>query len=198
MRAGSLRASKLALWAALGAAFAACAAGAPPEPPAGSATAWGFLRLVPRDGVAPRAPGASSPYADPVLRDVEFVDYTSPGFAVVYLEGTPSPGGAASLEIRDGPLRPYLAPESAAIGVGGSLRVRNAGVDPHVLSLPESDLVRRLAPGEAVEVELSQAGEHSIFLLDLPDAAGRVFVAPGRFAVTSERGRFELREVPPG
>jgi hypothetical protein len=182
----------------LGAAFAACAAGPPPDPLAGSATAWGFVRLVPRADVTPRAPGSASPYADPALRDVELVDYSRPGFAVVYLEGTPSPGGLASFQIRDGPLRPYLEPAHAAVGVGGTLRVANASARAHVLSLPDADLVRRLEPGEAIELGLARAGEHPLFLLDAPEELGRVFVAPGRFAVASDTGRFELRDLPPG
>ena len=198
MGVGSLRARRAAISAVLGAALSACATGAPPDPPAGSATAWGFVRLVPREGVEPRAPGPSSPYADPALRDVELVDYTRPGFAVVYLEGTPSPGGSASFQIRDGPLRPYLEPEHAAVGVGGTLRVRNASAGAHLLSLPDLDLVRRLEPGEALEIELPEAGEQALFLLDAPAELGRLFVAPGRFAVASEGGRFELRELPPG
>lgn len=186
-----------ASWLAL-VALLACAAGPPPDPPSGSATAWGFLRLVPREGVTPRAAGGASPYGDPALRDVSFVDYSRPGFAVVYLEGTPSPGGLATLRIRDGRLRPYLDPAHAAVGVGGTLRVENASAVAHVLSLPDADRVSRLAPGEAVEVALTQPGAHPLFVLDLPEERGQIFVAPGRFAVTSASGRFELRDVPPG
>jgi len=192
------RAAGAAASGLLAAALLACAAPPPPDPPSGSATAWGFLRLVPREGVTPRAPGAGSPYADPALRDVEFVDYSRPGFAVVYLEGTPSPGGLATLRIRDGQLRPYLEPEHAAVGVGGTLRVENASAATHVLSLPDADRVRRIEPGASVEVELTQAGAHALFVLDVPDEMGQIFVAPGRFAVASASGRFELRDLPPG
>src|SRR5262245_47252933 len=152
----------------LAAALAACTTSAPPDPAPGRATAWGFVHLVPRAGVTPRAPGPTSPYAKPGLRDVEFVDYSRPGFAVVYLEGTPSPGGAASFQIRDGALRPYLEPAHAAVGAGGTLRVTNASARAHVLSLPEMDVVRRLEPGEAIEVELARGGEQPLFLLDVP------------------------------
>jgi hypothetical protein len=188
----------VALPAVLAAVLSACASGAPPDPPSGSATAWGFVRLVPREGVEPPAAGPRSPYADPALRDVEFVDYSRPGFAVVYLEGTPPPAGAASFEIRDGPLRPYLDPAHAAVGAGGVLRVANSSARAHVLSLPEAGVVRRLEPGEAVEIGLAEAGEQPLFLLDAPEELGRLFVAPGRFSVASEAGRFELRELPPG
>ena len=179
-------------------ALLGCAAAPPPDPPSGSATAWGFVRLVPREGVTPRAPGAASPYADLALRDVEFVDYSRPGFAVVYLEGTPSPGGLATLRIRDGQLHPYLDPEHTAVGVGGTLRVENASASAHVLSLPDVDQVRRVEPGEAFEIELGLAGAHALFLLDVPEEKGQIFVAPGRFAVAAANGRFELRDLPPG
>jgi hypothetical protein len=179
-------------------ALLACAAVAPPEPAAGHATAWGFLRLVPREGVTPRAPGAASPYADPALRAVALGDYSRPGFAVVYLEGTPSPEGTATFRIRDGQLRPYLDPEHAAVGLGGTLRVENASAATHVLSLPGADRLRRLEPGEAVEVALAEPGALELFLLDVPEALGRLFVAPGRFAVASQTGRFELRDLAPG
>jgi hypothetical protein len=62
-----------ALPACAAAALLACAAAPPPDPASGRATAWGFLRLVPREGVTPRAAASVSPYADPALRDVEFV-----------------------------------------------------------------------------------------------------------------------------
>jgi hypothetical protein len=179
-------------------ALLACAALAPPDPPSGSATAWGFVRLVPREGVVPGSRGGASPYADPALRDVEFVDYSRPGFAVIYLEATPSPRGLATVRIRDGQIRPYLDPGHAAVGVGGTLRVENASGEAHVLSLPDADRVRRIAPGEAVEVELAEAGAHALFVLDVPEAAAEVFVAPGRFAIASPGGRFELRDLPPG
>ncbi len=198
MGVGSPRAPKAAVSAVLCAALTACATGSPPDPPAGSSTAWGFVRLVPREGVTPRAPGAASPYADPALRDVELVDYTRPGFAVIYLEGTPSPEGTASFQIRDGTLRPYLEPAHAAVGVGGTLRLTNASVRAHVLSFPDADLVRRLEPGEVLELLLPEPGEHPLFLLDEPEELGRLFVAPGRFAVASEAGRYELREISPG
>src|SRR5262245_15445083 len=195
---GGLRRARGAFASALLGALAACATGAPPDPPPGSATAWGFVRLVPREGVTPHAPRAASPYADPALRDVEFVDYSRPGFAVVYLEGTPSPGGTASFAIRDGALRPYLEPAHAAVGAGGTLRVANASARAHILSLPESGLVRRLEPGETIEMALADPGEQPLFLLDEPEELGRLFVAPGRYTVASEVGRFELRELPPG
>ena len=195
---GPRLAAAAASWLAAVALLVACAGGPPPDPRDGSATAWGFLRLVPREGVTPRAAGGASPYGDPALRDVSFVDYSRPGFAVVYLEGTPSPGGLATLRIRDGRLRPYLDPAHAAVGIGGTLRVENASAATHVLSLPDADRVRRLAPGEAVEMELVQPGAQALFVLDLPEEMGQIFVAPGRFAVTSASGRFELRDLPPG
>jgi hypothetical protein len=186
---------RVVLFAAL--AFA-CASAAPPAP--GKGRAWGFLRLVPREGVTPGAGGAGA-YGDRRLREVEFVDYARPGFAVVYLEEGPSPGGTALLEIRASKLQVGLDPRHAAVGRGGTLVVRNATAASHVLSCPAAHVLRRIEPGAAAEIPLPQAGEQPVFLLDAagsPGSAATVFVSPGPFAVTSERGRFELADLDPG
>jgi hypothetical protein len=191
----------------------ACASAAPPPPSPGTATAWGFVRLVPREGVTPpRASGSA--YDQPGTRGVRLVDYGKPGFVVVYLEGAAAPdtstalasdtssalasGASATLRIRDGRLRPQLDPEHAALRAGGTLRVENATGARHSLSIPELGLLRSLGPGEALESVLAHAGEHSLFLLDVPEAQASLFVAPGRFAVAEPGGHFELRDLAPG
>jgi len=178
------------------AAFA-CATGAPAPPSAGTATAWGYLRLVPHEGVTPSKPG-SSPYADRRMRDVEFVDYSKPGFAVVHLDAGPSPGGSAQLEIRTSGVRTRIDPPQAAVGAGGAVVVTNASGAAHVLSAPMLGLVRRLEPGEQVELAVPTAGEQSLFLLDVPRCESTVFVSPGPFVVVSADGRFELSGLSPG
>jgi hypothetical protein len=100
--------------------------------------------------------------------------------------------------IRGGGGEPRLDPPYAAIGSGGSIRVENAGADPHVLSVPAADVIRRIAPGEAVEIPVSQAGEQPLFLLDVSRARATVFVAPGPFAVVTGSGRFEIAGLSPG
>jgi hypothetical protein len=179
-------------------ALVACVAPVPPAPSPGTATAWGFVRLVPREGVTPRRVGAPSPCEQPGTRSVEFVDYSKPGFVVVYLEGTASPAGTSTLRIRDGRMRPYLDPEHAAVGAGGTLRVENTSGAQHSLSMPGAGVLRSLGPGEALEIALREPGERSLFLLDVPEAEARLFVAPGRFAVAKPSGQWELRDVSPG
>ncbi len=186
------------LWAlALAFSCLACATGAPAPPREGTGTAWGYLKLVPREGVTPHQAGGS-PYADRRMRDVTFVDYSKPGFAVVYLDAGPSVGGSAELLIRTTGVRTRLDPPQAAVGAGGVVVVRNASAAPHVLSAPALGVVRRLEPGEQVELALPDAGEQSLFLLDVPRSESTLFVAPGPFAVVSAEGRFELSGIVPG
>jgi len=132
------------------------------------------------------------------LRQVTFVDYDHPGFAVVWVEGAPSPAGQAVLLIRDAQTRAVLAPEYAAVGEGGSIVVHNAARDAHVVSCPRAQLVRTLAPGESVEIAAPEPGEEPVFVLDGQGAHASVFVSPGPFAVTDENGSFTLRGLPPG
>lgn len=175
----------------------ACATGAPAPPKSGTGTAWGYLRLVPREGVTPVKPG-SSPYADRRMRDVQFVDYSKPGFAVVHLDGGPSPRGSAELVIRSTGVRTRLDPPQAAIGVGGGAVIRNEAGAAHVISAPALGVVRRLEPGEEFALTFADAGEQSLFLLDVPRAESTLFVSPGAFVVVSADGRYELSELPPG
>jgi len=190
-----MRACRLIAAAALLGSASGCAS-APAAAP-GRAALWGFVRLVPHAGVAPAASGAT-PYGDPRLRDAALVDYSRPGFAVVYLDSGASPGGAAALELRASRLGVVIEPEHAALGRGGRIAVRNATADPHVVSCPASDLVRRLAPGESLELAASEPGEQRCFLLDAADAAATVFVAPGPFVRADAAGRFELLDLEPG
>lgn len=166
-------------------------------PAPGRSTASGSLRLIPREGVTPGGTGGS-PYADRSLRDVEFVDYAHPGFAVVYLDGRSAPGGSAELAIRASKLQTRLEPAELAVGVGGTLRVRNETEAPHILSFPAADRVQSLAPGESLELQVATAGAQSLFLLDVQGSESSVFVAPGPFAVVRADGRWEIRDVEPG
>lgn len=173
----------------------ACAA-PPPQPAPGRSAVHGSLRLVPREGVTPGGAGGS-PYASRALRDVSFVDYAHPGFAVVYLDGQAPPAGSAELSIRATRLKTRLEPAALALGAGGTLRVHNASGAPHVVSVPGAGSVQKLAPGEALELVLA-AGRHAVFLLDVPDGEATVFAAPGPFAVVADDGRWEIRDVAPG
>jgi len=183
------------------ACFVAClvlACAGVPEPPApGTSQVWGQLRLVPREGVSRGGAGGGS-YGDRRLRDVEFVDYSQPGFAVVFVEAEPPPGGLLELAIRSTRVNTHLDPAIAAIGAAGRLVVHNATSAAHVLSYPAAGLVQRLEPDERVELALARVGEQGLFVLDVPDAEATIFAAPGPFSVVSQTGRFELRDLAPG
>jgi hypothetical protein len=183
--------------ALLAAAGLACATGTPAPPAAGTGTVWGHLRLVPREGVKP-VKGGASPYADRRMSEVEFVDYSTPGFAVVHLGAGPSPAGTAQLAIRTTGVRTRLDPAHIAVGAGGKLIVRNDARSAHVLSAPAVQVVQRLEPGQEVEIAVPEAGEQSLFLLDVARSEATVFVSPGPFTVVAADGRFELSGLAPG
>jgi hypothetical protein len=186
-------------FACLALPFALACASAPEAPDLAHSTVWGNLRIVPREGVAAVTSGASA-YGDRRYAGVELVDYSRPGFAVVYEDGVRSTRAAATatLEVHATPLGPRLAPAHAALAVGDTLSVANRAAEPHVVSIPAAGLVRRLGAGESVRVEVDSAGEWPVFLLDAPGEPTRVFAAPGAFAVVSDAGRFELADLPPG
>jgi hypothetical protein len=178
-------------WGAL-----ACA-GSPDAPAPGTSAAWGDLRIVPREGVHP-AGGGSASYGDRRLRDVEFVDYSHPGFAVVYVEQAQPPAGRLELAIRESRIGTEIAPAEGVVGAAGHLSLANETAAAHVISYPAAGLVRSLAPGERAELAVPRAGEQAVFLLDVPSVAVTVFAAPGAYSVVSSTGRFRLTDLPPG
>jgi hypothetical protein len=180
----------------LSALLVSCAAGAPSLAARDRAALYGTLRLAPRQGVTPPSRQADAIYADPRLRDITLVDYSRPGFAVVYLDDGSSPGGSAELSLRSSVRSVRLDPERAALGAGGVLRIRNATDLAHVVSLPGSGIVRRIGPGERFETVLG-AGPHEVIVLDT-DAEAIVFAAPGPLARVRSDGSFELRDLAPG
>ena len=169
-------------------------AGAPPAP--GKARVFGTLRLVPHEG-APHASGGGA-YGSLRMRDAGLVDYSKPGFAVVYVAEDAKPGGAASIEIRDTQVEPRLVPDALAIGDGGRITLVNASAAPHIVSYPAAGLVKRLAAGERFEIAVPSAGEQGLFLLDVPEAAATLFAAPGRFTRVSSSGDYALQGLDPG
>jgi hypothetical protein len=156
---------------------------------------WGYLTLVPHEGAAP---AGATPYGDRRYADAELVDYSKPGFAVVYVEDGAPPAAPAGVAIRAGRAGARLDPAHAAVAVGSELRVANETGEPHVVSCPEAGVLQRLAPGESVGIRAARAGELSLFVPDAPGAASRAFVAPGPFAIVSATGRYELLDVAPG
>jgi hypothetical protein len=183
-------------WTALALLTLACAS-APPAPAPGRGTVFGELRLAPHPGVT--MPSANDPsYADPRMRDTRLVDYSKPGFAVVYLDGPPAPGERAELAIRANQFETRLEPRWVAVAAGGTVSVRNASDEPHTVSCPSLGKVVKLAPGDAVELSASLEGAQSVFLLDRPQVESGFFAAPGPYAVLTQSPYFELRDLPPG
>ena len=190
------------LWRWLPCALAALAAcvGAPKLSVPGKSGVWGYVRLVPHEGLAPHqtAGASSSAYGDRRYADVALVDYSKPGFAVVYLEGEARPGAPVTLALRGNGAGLRFEPESAAVGVGGRVVLENRSGEARVVSCPAAGVLRRLAEGESVELAAEQAGELEIFAPDGPDARARVFAAPGPFATVNDAGRYALVDVEPG
>jgi hypothetical protein len=181
------------------AALLACA-GAPSLSNTSKSGVYGYLKLVPHEGLSPQATGSpSGAYADRRYSGAELVDYSKPGFAVVYLDGplSAAPGAplVVTLEREAGGFA--LAPAHGAVALGSTVTVRNAGDAPRVISIPAAAVLRTLAPGEGLEVSPREADELEIFV---PGAAAssRVFVSPGPFAVVTGSGRYELVDVEPG
>ncbi len=196
------------LFASLGAVFLCSCASAPPVPAPGRAAAFGTVRLVPREGVTPAAPGSHS-YGDREFEGVELVDYSKPGFAVVYLDpqgaegersstSAPRARDRASLSIRAGATHAIFDPPQAALGAGGEITVANQSDAAHVVSCPAAGLVKRLAQGESIAIAVATPGEWPVFLLDVAGEQARIFAAPGPYRVVSSAGRFELLDLEPG
>jgi hypothetical protein len=159
---------------------------------------WGHVRLLPPEGAT--GGGSSGAYSDRRFRDVTLVDYKRPGFAVVYLDadGAPDPNARVRLTIRSSRFGVRLVPSNAVVGVGGRILIENAGADDHVISCPDAGVLRRIPAGGEIEIAATRSGVLSAYLVDVPEPPAVVFVAPGPYAAVSERGRFELRGVPPG
>jgi len=137
-------------------------------------------------------------YSDRRLADVELVDYARPGFAVAWLDGAAAPAANARLAIRANEFETRLEPAWAAVGAGGTLDLANYTREVHTVSCPSLGVVRRLEPGQALALRVPDAGAHALFLLDRPQVEGGVFAANGPFAVLTNTGHFELRDVAPG
>jgi len=161
---------------------------------------WGYLRLVPHERVGPGGPaaGAGAPYADRRYADAELVDYTRPGFAVVYLEGEPPGAPPLELAVRAGLAGLRLDPARGALAAGGEVRVVNRSGDPQVVTCPAAQVVRRLAPDEAFAFRVERAGGLELFVLGAQEGAARLFAAPGPFALADADGRYALLDVAPG
>lgn len=184
------------------AALVAACAGAPALHDVSKSGVYGYLRLVPHEGLAPPATAGapSGAYGDRRYADAELVDYSKPGFAVVYLD---APAAAAPerplvLIIRGSAQGATLEPAAAAVAVGGEILVRNGDDRPRVVTVPAAGVLRALAPGDSLAIPAREGGEVAIFVPDAPGAEAHVFAAPGPFAAVDAVGRFELLDVEPG
>jgi len=177
-------------------ALVAMACASAPSVPSGASGAWGYVQLVPREGVATGSGDAA--YGDRRLAGVRLVDYSRPGFVVVYADAGREPGGSTRLVLRDRATGPRFEPELAAVGAGGAIEVRNDTGAPQVVSAREHGRLETLAPGASAAFEAAAPGEAHFSLLSAANADARVFVAPGPWTVASESGRFELANLAPG
>jgi hypothetical protein len=168
-----------------------------PDPPApGTSQVFGDLRLLPHEGVT--IGGGGSSYGDRRLGDVRLVDYSQPGFAVVYVSGAEPPAGLLELSIRESRVGPRIDPPEGAVGASGRIAVTNRTSADHLVSYPAASRVERLPAGERLELAVARPGEQSIFLLSAPEVAATVFAAPGPFTPVSTSGRFALTDLAPG
>jgi hypothetical protein len=187
---GSVRYSLLVLLLAL-----SCAGPAEPLQP-GTSQAWGRLRLVPHEGLD-RGGAGSAAYGDRRLRDVELVDYTRPGFAVVYVTQGVVPADGLEIAIRESRLGTRVEPRLGVVGAAGDVVVTNECPAAHVISYPAAGRVLSLDPGARATVRVPRAGPQEIFILDV-GASTTIFAAPGPYDVVSESGRFSLTGLAPG
>jgi len=165
------------------------------EPQAqGQGTLVGQLRLVPRAGAAARSPAREASE----VGDARFVDYSTPGFAVVYLEGAAPAAVTFPLSIETSASGPHLVPENGALGAGGALAITNQTAEAHVVSCPEAGVLARIPARQTLEIPVRQAGPLSLFLLDRPGPMAQLFAAPGPYTVVSGAGTWELHGVRPG
>lgn len=179
------------------ATFVACAASPPPPPAAGRSQIWGHVRVLPHEGVRATDSHANA-YGDRRLRDVSLVDYSSPGFAIVFVDHGPAPAAPARVTIRTSRFGTAFDPALVVLGAAGKLSIRNETATRHILSYPAAKLVVALGPDEAVDIDIPRSGEQALFLLDAPEATNTIFAAPGAFSRVSGSGRYVLSDLEPG
>jgi hypothetical protein len=168
-----------------------------PAPDAGTGTLWGFVNLQPRKGVHPGSQDGTA-YGDRRLRDVEFVNYRNPDYAVVYVDGPSHGRETAAVTLGSTAAGPRFDSTYVAIGVGGDLAVRNADDHAHVFSCPSAGFLKRLDAGESTTLQVHAQGEMEVFVLDARAASATIFAVRGPYTVVSKNGRWALPGLAPG
>lgn len=173
----------------------ACASS--PEVPAvpGRAAVTGTVQLVPHDGAPAHSGGGG--YGDRRLRDVRFVDYSTPGFTVVYLDAGERPGGTQHLAVEPGMGGVRLRPDTGAVGVGGQIVIENRADREAVVSVPALAGVFRIVPGGRIDLPAERPGPFEVFLIGSEEHA-TVWASPGPWVRVDRAGRFVLPDLPPG
>ena len=166
-------------------------------PKPGHADLFGRVELLPRTG-APPSSETTALYADRRYRDARLVDYSRPGFAVVYTDTSPALARTHVISILDSRFGTELQPSLSAMAVSDELRLRNETAEAHLVSCPaDGELVTIEAGGEAV-LRFARRGPRELVVLDRASARASVFVAPGPHAVVADSGTYELRDLAPG
>jgi hypothetical protein len=172
----------------------ACATGAPP-PDAEHAALWGYVTLVPKDGAA----SAGDAYADRRLRDVARFDYAHPTFAVVYLANGAAPAPASHrLTLAESARGLRWEPAQLVVAAADELVIANGSPHPQIVSAPEAEWLRNLAPGESAVLHPPAGGELEIHRLGADAAPALVWIAPGAYATADAAGHYQLRGLTPG
>ena len=141
----------------------ACASAGAPD---GTAI-WGEVQLVPHADLRD-VKAAANAYGDRRLRSADLVDYSRPGFSVVYLDApvtSSSPPGdenEVALSVRGGQIRARFEPSHLAMRMGSVIRLRNLDREPHVVSCPEAAVLQRVDPGQEVRLEFPKPGDYSL------------------------------------
>ena len=93
----------------------------------------GTFKLIPVEH-AKSGTGGGGSYGDRRMRDTTFVDYSRPGFALVYLTSGPRSSAPTELVIRSTRFATRLEPANAAVGLGAPIHVVNRSRQPQVVS----------------------------------------------------------------
>lgn len=118
---------------------------------------------------------------------------------IVFIDGAPEViEGMVEMDQRDKTFIPRLLP----VVTGQTIRFSNSDVFQHNVFSPHPEEpfdLGRYGTGEARSIQLKAVGPHPIYCNIHQSMVADVYVVPNRhFAVTDDRGRFRIVDVPPG